>query len=91
MIYSAAGSTIYAWRRGSELKHSYKGHEDTVILLLPFGPHLISVDKSSQLMLFDIKFPESQLLLVLGSSHNYLIQSISLDTVDGTAMSHWMS
>ena len=25
MVYSAAGNDIYAWRRGCELKHTYKG------------------------------------------------------------------
>jgi len=42
--YTAAGAIIYAWRRGNELKHVYKGHEADVKLLLPFGPHLIAVD-----------------------------------------------
>ena len=42
MVYSSAGSIIYAWRRGSELKHVYKGHQYPIHLLLPFGPHLIS-------------------------------------------------
>lgn len=55
MVYSAAGNQIYAWRRGSELKHIYRGHEYQVKLLLPFGPHLISVDEESQLKVFDIK------------------------------------
>ena len=43
-VYTAAGSTIYAWRRGSELKHTYVGHAAPVHLLLPFGPHFISID-----------------------------------------------
>jgi U3 small nucleolar RNA-associated protein 21 len=47
MVYSASGTTIYAWRRGSELKHTYVGHKKKVQLLLPFGPHLISVDVKS--------------------------------------------
>lgn len=47
MVYSASGKTIYAWRRGSELKHTYVGHVNNVRLLLPFGPHLISVDEKS--------------------------------------------
>ena len=55
MVYSAAGNDIYAWRRGCELKHTYKGHQSKVKLLLPFGPHLISIDEESQLFVFDIK------------------------------------
>ena len=61
MVYSAAGNDIYAWRRGCELKHTYKGHQSKVKLLLPFGPHLISIDKESQLFVFDIK-AESQII-----------------------------
>ena len=47
MVYSGCGKIIYAWRRGSELKHTYVGHESKVQLLLPFGPFLISVDAKS--------------------------------------------
>ena len=63
MVYSAAGNQIYAWRRGCELKHIYKGHESQVKLLLPFGPHLISIDANSQLKVFDIKSEKSILHL----------------------------
>ena len=55
MVYSSAGSIIYAWRRGSELKHVYNAHKYTVQLLLPFGPNLISVDQKSNLKVWDIK------------------------------------
>ncbi|KAL0274929.1 UNVERIFIED_CONTAM: hypothetical protein PYX00_002946 [Menopon gallinae] len=55
LVYSAAGKTIYAWRRGTELKHKYEGHKYTVKLLLPFGNHLVSVDESSHLKVWDIK------------------------------------
>ena len=63
MVYSAAGNQIYAWRRGCELKHVYKGHENAVKLLLPFGPHLVSIDEKSQLKVFDIKAEKSILHL----------------------------
>ena len=72
LVFAASGGSIYAWRRGSELKHIYrpppspeKDDEDDddgdspppppVTLLLPFGPHLISVDANSVLRLWDIK------------------------------------
>ena len=58
MVYTSACSTIYAWRRGSELKHVYKGHQYSIHLLLPFGPHLISVDEKSNLKIWDIKSEE---------------------------------
>ena len=58
MVYTSACTTIYAWRRGSELKHVYKGHLYSIHLLLPFGPHLISVDEKSNLKIWDIKSEE---------------------------------
>ncbi|XP_003426057.1 WD repeat-containing protein 36 [Nasonia vitripennis] len=57
-VYTASGNKIYAWRRGNELKHTYKGHESQVHLLLPFGPHLVSIDEGSNLMIWDIKTEE---------------------------------
>jgi len=58
MVFAAAGNMIYAWRRGSELKHIYRGHEAKVKLMLPFGPHLISIDDNNVLKIFDIKSEE---------------------------------
>ena len=58
MVYSSAGNVIYAWRRGSELKHVYNAHKCAVHLLLPFGPNLISVDRKSNLKVWDIKSEE---------------------------------
>ena len=58
MVYSSAGNIIYAWRRGSELKHTYNSHQFSVHLLLPFGPNLISVDQNSNLKVWDIKSEE---------------------------------
>lgn len=57
-IYTASGNKIYAWRRGNEVKHVYSGHEAQVHLLLPFGPHLLSVDENSELKIWDIKTEE---------------------------------
>lgn len=60
-VYTASDNDIFAWRRGSELKHTYKGHNAAIHLLLPFGPHLISIDEDNILKIFDIK-DESQFL-----------------------------
>ncbi|KAL7306527.1 hypothetical protein TKK_0001221 [Trichogramma kaykai] len=57
-VYTAAGKEIYAWRRGNELKHTYKGHKYPVHLLFPFGPNLISIDEQSKIMIWDIKTEE---------------------------------
>lgn len=54
-VYTACDNEIYAWRRGTELKHVYRGHKKAVHLMLPFGPHLLSVDESSHLRIWDIK------------------------------------
>ncbi|RZF37096.1 hypothetical protein LSTR_LSTR013792 [Laodelphax striatellus] len=54
-VYTACGPLIQAWRRGTELKHTYRGHTHNVHLLLPFGPHLISVDEGSNLIVWDVK------------------------------------
>ncbi|XP_011864174.1 PREDICTED: WD repeat-containing protein 36 [Vollenhovia emeryi] len=67
-VYTASGNDIYAWRRGTELKHTYRGHECEVHILLPFGAHLLSVDESSTLKVWDIK--EESLLLELHFSNS---------------------
>lgn len=54
-VYTACENIIYAWRRGTELKHVYKGHRKNVHLMIPFGAHLISVDESSSVKIWDIK------------------------------------
>lgn len=54
-VYTAVNNVIYAWRRGTELKHTYKGHKKNVHLMIPFGAHLISVDESSNVKIWDIK------------------------------------
>lgn len=77
MVYSSAGTEIYAWRRGNELKHVYRGHEHKVTLLLPFGPHLISTDIKSQLRVFDIK-----------STHHILTLEFNPDKFHITAVCH---
>lgn len=62
-VYTASDAVIRAWRRGTELKHTYVGHSSPVHLLLPFGPHLLSVDENSILKIWDIKSEELHLEL----------------------------
>lgn len=57
-VYTACSNNVYAWRRGTELKHKYCGHEKPVHALLPFGPHLISVDETSTVKVWNIKTEE---------------------------------
>uniref|UniRef100_A0A6M2DGU2 Putative u3 small nucleolar rna-associated protein 21 n=1 Tax=Xenopsylla cheopis TaxID=163159 RepID=A0A6M2DGU2_XENCH len=54
-VFTAADNTIFAWRRGRELKHTYKGHEKSIHLMLPFGPLLLAVDEDNTMKIWDIK------------------------------------
>ena len=56
LVFAAAGPDIYVWRRGNELQRVFRGGgEDNVHTLLPFGPHLVSVDRRSLVRVWDIK------------------------------------
>ncbi|KAB7504795.1 WD repeat-containing protein 36 [Armadillidium nasatum] len=57
-VYTAVDSTIYAWRRSTELMHTYPGHSGSVKLIIPFGPHIISVDNKNILYVWDVKSEE---------------------------------
>ncbi len=62
-VYTASGCVVRAWRRGTELKHEYRGHQRPVHLMLPFGPHLLAVDEANQLKVWDVKAEEATLEL----------------------------
>ncbi|KAJ4443876.1 WD repeat-containing protein 36 [Periplaneta americana] len=62
-IFTASNNEIFAWRRGTELKHRYVGHSSSVHIILPFGPHLLSVDERNVLKIWDIKSEELYLEL----------------------------
>ncbi|KAK9302990.1 hypothetical protein QLX08_005167 [Tetragonisca angustula] len=68
-IYTACGKEIYAWRRGTEIKHIYKGHDCTVHTLLPFGQHLISIDENSNVKVWNIKTQELVTELTFNNNH----------------------
>lgn len=56
LIFTSSGTTVQAWRRGVELVQTYQSSSGTPVhLLLPFGPHLIGVDESNTLTVWDIK------------------------------------
>lgn len=67
LVYTSSGNIIYSWLRGSELQNTFNGHEHKVRLLLPFGNHLISVDASGRLIVWEIKTAEVYLELSLDS------------------------
>lgn len=68
-IYTACDNIIYAWRRGTELKHTYRGHTRNVHLMLPFGAHLISVDESSKVKIWDVKAETVYLELTFSTTY----------------------
>lgn len=74
-VYTSCDSTIYAWRRGRELKHVYSGHKGKVHLMIPFGVHLISVDHESYVYVWDIK-AESLYLKLTFSNETFQITAL---------------
>ena len=67
LVFVAAGTEIYAWRRGTELKRIYSGHKSPVHKLLTFGPKLISVDIDSVMKVWDIKTGSEELELTFNN------------------------
>jgi U3 small nucleolar RNA-associated protein 21 len=55
LTYTAAGKDVYVWKMGTHIRHVFTGHSCPVHLLLPFGPHLISIDESSNLKMWDVR------------------------------------
>ncbi|KAF5270441.1 hypothetical protein FQR65_LT05629 [Abscondita terminalis] len=73
-VYTACDKTVYAWRRGTELKHTYGEHKKPIHLLLPFGAHLIVVDEDSNLYVWDIK--DETLFLELQFGNDFHITAL---------------
>lgn len=69
-VYTACGTSVYAWRRGTEIKHTYTKHKKPIRLLLPFGVHLIAIDECSNLYVWDIKDETLFLELNFGKDFN---------------------
>lgn len=71
-VYAACGKEIYAWRRGTEIKHTYRGHKRSVHLIIPFGVHLISVDEGSVVKIWNIKAETLFLELTFNNSQFHI-------------------
>ncbi|KAJ6218098.1 hypothetical protein RDWZM_009255 [Blomia tropicalis] len=53
-VYTASANQIFAWKFGHKWKvHSFLGAEQNVFILLPFGPHLLAVDRSNTLYVWE--------------------------------------
>ncbi|XP_068623262.1 WD repeat-containing protein 36 [Battus philenor] len=74
-VYAASENNIYAWRRGCELKHIYRGHNAPIHKLLPFGTHLISIDEDNILKIFVIR-EETEFLELGFDENNFKISTI---------------
>lgn len=46
-IYTIAENIVYAWKRGTGLKHTYKRHEYSIHIIWPFRSHLLLVNKNN--------------------------------------------
>lgn len=57
-VYAASDRQIFAWRSGNVIRHTYRGHNRNVHLMLPFGPHLLSIDEESCLKIWNIRNEE---------------------------------
>uniref|UniRef100_A0A8C1XCY5 WD repeat domain 36 n=1 Tax=Cyprinus carpio TaxID=7962 RepID=A0A8C1XCY5_CYPCA len=61
LVYAAYGKLISAFAKNKEVVHTYKGHQADVHLLLPFGDHLISVDKDNVVIIWDVESEDTYL------------------------------
>ncbi|XP_046440161.1 WD repeat-containing protein 36-like [Daphnia pulex] len=57
-VFTASGHIIKVWRRSTELSKEFKGHEKPIHLMLPFGQHLLAVDETNNLKVWDINAAE---------------------------------
>ncbi|KAF5909470.1 WD repeat-containing protein 36, partial [Clarias magur] len=58
LVYAAHGKIVSAFAKNTEVVHTYEGHQADVHLLLPFGDHLISVDKDNAVIIWDVESEE---------------------------------
>ncbi|XP_051536737.1 WD repeat-containing protein 36-like [Myxocyprinus asiaticus] len=61
LVYAAHGKVISAFAKNKEVVHTYTGHQAEVHLLLPFGDHLISVDKENVVIIWDVESEDTYL------------------------------
>ncbi|XP_029564560.1 WD repeat-containing protein 36 [Salmo trutta] len=61
LVYVAIGKKVSAFARNKEVVHMYTGHGADVHLLLPFGDHIISVDRGNAVIVWDVESEEEYL------------------------------
>ncbi|CAF3817831.1 unnamed protein product [Rotaria magnacalcarata] len=76
LVFAAAGSTIYVYRRVFHLHQTLTDHKSDIKHLLPFGDeHLVSVDESNTLRVWDIQSGSVYLSLEF-NTQNFHITSL---------------
>ncbi|KAM4707414.1 WD repeat-containing protein 36 [Discoglossus pictus] len=75
LVFAAHGNLLKAFARNKEVVYTYKGHEAEIHLVQPFGDHVISVDTSNILIIWDIKSEEEYLQLTFDKT-NFAISAI---------------
>ncbi|XP_055905280.1 WD repeat-containing protein 36 [Eupeodes corollae] len=75
-VYTAADKTIYAWKAGKHNIHTYRGHTKNIHLMLPFHKHLVAIDESNLMKVWDIE-SETVFLEVPFSPDDFLITAIA--------------
>ncbi|CAM2719555.1 unnamed protein product [Rotaria socialis] len=76
LVFAAAGSTIYVYRRVFHLHQTLTDHKGDIKHLLPFGDeHLVSVDESNTLRVWDIQSGSVYLSLEF-NTQNFHITSL---------------
>ncbi|XP_068103463.1 WD repeat-containing protein 36 [Hyperolius riggenbachi] len=63
LVFAAHGKLLKAFARNKEVVHTYSGHEAEILLVLPFGDHVISVDSSNTVIIWDVQSEEEYLQL----------------------------
>ncbi|CAG7734965.1 unnamed protein product [Allacma fusca] len=72
-IYTGAEGKVFAWRRGTELKHTYGESGEDVIAILSFGTNVLALDKGGYFRMWNIVSEELQLELKLNDEPTILM------------------
>ncbi|XP_003223040.1 WD repeat-containing protein 36 [Anolis carolinensis] len=63
LVFASCGSLLHAFARNKEVVRTYKGHKADIHLLMPFGDHVISVDRDNVLIIWDVQSEEEYMQL----------------------------
>lgn len=63
LVFAAHGNYVKAFAKNKDIVYIYEGHNAAVHLLLPFGDHVISVDRDNTLIVWDVQSEEEYLQL----------------------------